>query len=167
MVISRLIICSLFLCQPWFCQAQNQVDALAWRVGITQEFQKFNQFTSARIQVEKNKNIFAVNLGFSAQKASQQLFAPSVSIDYAKLYRIKRMFLGPVICFSVDTHVFGTRFLYLHTAVGYRITFGDQWQCFQETSMGPSSESFVYLDQKNQQFTWNYHVKLGIQYALR
>jgi hypothetical protein len=166
-VIHRLIICCIFLCQNWFCQAQNSDDSVVWRVGLTQAFQKFNQFSSARIQVEKNKNIFAINLGFSAQKASQQLFAPSFSVDYAQFWKMKRIFLGPVICLSVDTHVLGTRFLYLHSSTGYRIAVGEKWQFFQEATIGPSMESFTYFNQKNQQFTWNYHVKLGLQYAIR
>jgi hypothetical protein len=166
-VIFRLLICCIFLCQNWFCQAQNTDDSVVWRVGLTQEFQKFNQFSSARFEFEKNKNLFAINLGISAQKASQQLFAPAVSMDYAHLWKINHIFLGPVICFSIDTHVFGTRFLYLHSSMGYRFAVGKQVQFFQETSIGPTSESFTYMDEKNQQFTWNYHVKLGLQYALR
>lgn len=166
-MIFRLLICCIFLCQTWFCQAQNSDDSVVWRVGLTQEFQKFNQFSSARFQVEKNKNIFAINLGFSAQKVSQQLFAPTVSFDFGKLWKINRIFLGPVICLSIDTHVFGTRFLYLHSSMGYRFAVGKQVQFFQETSAGPTSESFTHMDQKNQQFAWNYHVKFGVQYVIR
>lgn len=166
-VIQRLIICCFILCQNWFCQAQNSGDSVVWRVGLTQEFQKFNQFSSARFQVEKNKNIFAINLGFSPQKASQQIFAPSFTIDYARLWEIHRVFIGPVVMFSVDSHVFGTRFLYLHSSLGYRLAVGEQWQFFQEVTIGPTMESFSYFGQKNQQFTWNYHIKLGLQYALR
>ena len=166
-MICRLLICSLFLCQHWFCLAQNQEDSIFWKVGIVQEFQKFNQFSCARIQFQHDKNAFAVNLGFSTQKSSQQLFAPSLSIDYAKLWTINRVFLGPVICMSMDTHFFGTRFLYLHSSTGYRFAIGEKWQFFQETTIGPTRESFTYLDQKHQQYTWNYHVKLGLHYALR
>ena len=166
-VIKRLIICCFILCQFWFCLAQNQVDARVWRIGITQEFQKFTSFTHARIQCERNKNYYAVNLGLSTQKASQQIFAPSMTLDYAHLWKINRISLGPVVDFSMDTYVFGTRFLYLHSSLGYRLTIGEQWQFFQEARLGPTMESFNYMDQKNQQFTWNYHLKLGLQYALR
>jgi hypothetical protein len=165
-VICRLIICCLFLSQLWFCSAQNQVASSVWRIGFTQEVQKFNQFSNVRIQWEKNKNIFSFHLGLSAQKATQQLFAPSLSVDYAQLWKIKRIFLGPVMCLSGDTHVFGTRFLYLHSSVGYRFAIGDTWQFFQEATIGPTMESFTYFSQTYQQFTWNYHLKIGLQYAL-
>ena len=166
-VIHRLIICCFILCQHWLCLAQNQVESGVRRIGLAQEFQKFTPFTRARLQCERNKSFFAVNLGFSIQKASQQLFAPSVAIDYAHLWKIKRIYLGPVVDFSMDSHVFGTRFLYLHSSVGYRLAVGEKIQFFQEVTIGPTIESFSYLSQKNQQFTWNYHVKLGLQYALR
>jgi len=166
-VIHRLIFCCFILCQHWLCSAQNQVVSGVWRIGLAQEVQKFNQFSSARLQFEKNKNLFAVNLGFSPQKASQQIFAPSFTIDYARLWEIHRVFIGPVVMFSVDSHVFGTRFLYLHSSIGYRFAFGAKWQLFQESTVGPTKETFTYLAQKNQQFTWNYHIKLGLQYALR
>ena len=166
-VIHRLIIYCFILSQHWLCSAQNQVAPCIWRIGLTQEVQKFNQFSNVRIQWEKNKNIFSFHLGLSAQKATQQLFAPSLSVDYAQLWKIKRIFLGPVLCLSGDTHVFGTRFLYLHSSVGYRFAIGDTWQFFQEATIGPTMESFTYFSQTNQQFTWNYHVKLGLQYALR
>jgi glutamine amidotransferase-like uncharacterized protein len=146
---------------------QNQESVGILRIGLTQEFQKFNQFTNARIEFERNKNLFAVNLGISAQKASQQLFAPAVSMDYAHLWKMNGIFLGPVICFSIDKHVFGTRFLYLHSSIGYRFAVGKHVQFFQETSAGPTTESFTNKDQKNQQFTWNYHVKFGVQYVIR
>jgi hypothetical protein len=166
-VIHRLIICFIILCQHWLCSAQNQVVSGVWRIGLTQEFQKFNPFTRARIQVDRNENIFALNLGLSIQKASQQILAPSLAIDYAHLWKIQRISLGPVIDFSMDSYVFGARFLYLHSSVGYRFAFGTKWQFFQEATVGPTTESFTYLDQKNEQFTWNYHIKLGLQYALR
>ncbi len=166
-VIHRLIICCFILCQHWFCSAQNQVASSVWRIGLTQEVQKFNPFTRARIQVDRNKNLFAVNLGLSVQKASQQIFASTFAIDYAHLWEIHRVSLGPVMDISIDSYVFGTRFLYLHSSVGYRLAFGEQWQFFQEATIGPTMESFSYLNQKNQQFTWNFHIKLGLQYALR
>ncbi len=164
---NRLLICCFLLCPYFFCQAQNQHPTVVWRVGFTQEFQKFDQFSSISFQGEQNKNIFAVNLGLSPQKVVQNIFTPALTIDYAKLWEIHRVFVGPVIVFSADTHVFGTRFTYLHASVGYRFVSGKQWQFFQETSYGPTTETFIYLDQKNQQFTWNYHVKLGLQYAFR
>jgi hypothetical protein len=166
-VIHRLIIYCFILCQHWLCSAQNQVVSGVWRIGITQEFQKFNPFTRARIQVDRNENLFALNLGLSMQKASQQILAPSLAIDYPHLWKIQRIFLGPVMDFSMDSYVFGTRFLYLHASIGYRFTFGTKWQFFQEATVGPTTESSTYLDQKNQQITWNYHIKLGLQYALR
>ncbi|MEN9988023.1 MAG: hypothetical protein RLZZ585_1062 [Bacteroidota bacterium] len=165
-VIHRAIICYFILCQHWLCSAQNQVASFVWRIGLTQEIQKFNSFTHARIQCERNKNLFAVNLGLSIPKVSQQIFAPSLAIDYAHLWEIERISLGPVLGFSVDTHVFGTRFAYVHASAGYRFVIGERCQFFQESTFGPTSESFTYLDQKNQQFTWNYHFKLGLQYAL-
>lgn len=166
-VIYRLKIYCFILCQNCFCQAQNIDESGIWRVGISQEFQKFNQFSNARIQFERNNNVFAANLGLSAQKASQQIFAPSVAIDYAHLWKIHRIFLGPVGVLSVDSHVFGTRFLYLHSSIGYRFALGNHSQFFQETTMGPTTESFTYMNHKNQHFTWNYHIKFGFQYALR
>ncbi len=166
-MINRLIISFFFLCNFCFCQAQNTVESGFWSVGLIQEFQKFDQFLNTRIQFEQNKNLFAVNLGFSPQKTTQYIFAPTVSIDYARLWKFHRVSVGPVIVFSADTHVFGTRFSYLHASLGYRFVLGNQWQFFQETSFGPTTETFTYLDQKNQQFTWNYHFKLGVQYALR
>ena len=166
-VIHRLIICCFILCQHWLCSAQNEVAYSVWRIGLAQEVQKFNPLTRARIQVDRNENMFAVNLGLSAQKASQQIFAPSLAIDYARLWKIQRVFLGPVVDFSMDSYVFGTRFLYLHSSLGYRLAVGEKWQFFQEATLGPTMESFTYLSQKNQQFTWNYHVQLGLQYALR
>jgi hypothetical protein len=111
--------------------------------------------------------MFAANIGLSPQKVTQNIFALGLSIDYAKLWKIHRVFIGPVIVFSADTYVFGTRFTYLHASGGYRFAFGCKWQFYQETSFGPTTESFTYLDQMNQHFTWNYHVKLGLQYALR
>lgn len=111
--------------------------------------------------------MLAVNIGLSPQKVTQKIFAPGFSIDYAKLWKIHRVFVGPIIVVSADTHIFGTRFTYLHASGGYRLIFGNQWQFFQETSYGPTMEKFTYLDQKNQHFTWNYHLKLGLQYALR
>ena len=166
-VIHRLIFCCFILCQYWLCSAQNQVAPGVWHIGLTQEVQKFTPFTRARIQFERNKNFFALNLGLSAQKASQQIFAPSLAMDYARLWKIQGISLGPVVDFSLDSHVFGTRFLYLHSSLGYRLAVGQQWQFFQEATLGPTMETFSYLDQKNQQFTWNYHLKLGLQYALR
>lgn len=166
-VMNRLLICCFLLCSCFFCQAQNKYSKSVCRIGFTQEFQKFDQFSSIRIQAEQNKNMFAVNLGLSPQKVAQHIFAPALSLDYTKLLEIQRVFVGPVIVFSADTHVFGTRFTYLHASLGYRFVSGKQWQFFQETSFGPTTETFTYLDQKNQQFTWNYHVKLGLQYALR
>lgn len=166
-VIHRLIICCFIFCQHWFCSAQNQVVSRVWRIGLTQEVQKFNPFTHARLQFERNKNIFALNLGLSIQKASQQIFAPSLAMDYAHLWKIHGISLGPIMDVSMDSHVFGTRFLYLHSSLGYRLAVGEQWQFFQEATLGPTMESFSYLNQKNQQFTWNYHLKLGLQYALR
>lgn len=166
-VIHRLIICYFILCQHWLCSAQNQVVSSVWRIGLTQEFQKFNPFTRARIQVDRNENLFAVNLGLSILKASQQILAPSLAIDYARLWKIHRVSLGPVVDLSIDSYVFGTRFLYFHSSFGYRLAVGEQWQFFQEATIGPTMESFTYSDQKNEQFTWNYHVKLGLQYVLR
>jgi hypothetical protein len=166
-VIYRLIICYFIFCQHWLCLAQNQVVTGVWRIGLTQEFQKFNPYSRARIQVERNKNLFAMNLGLSVQKASQQIFASSFAIDYAHMWKIQRVFLGPVMDISMDSYVFGTRFLYLHSSVGYRLALGEQWQFFQEATIGPTVESFSYLDQKNEYITWNYHIKLGLQYALR
>lgn len=166
-MIIRLSLVFFIIYLPWFCPAQNQHASGVFRIGLTQELQKFNQFSSARVQFEKNKNLFAVNLGFSPQKASQQMFAPSFTIDYAYLWEIHCGFLGPVVMFSVDSYVFGTRFLYLHSSIGYRFAFGAKWQLFQESTVGPTKETFTYLAQKNQQFTWNYHIKLGLQYALR
>ena len=166
-VIHRLIFCCFILCQHGFCLAQNHVASRVWRIGLTQEVQKFTPFTRARLQFERNKNFFAVNLGLSSQKASQQIFAPSLAIDYAHLWKIHRVFLGPVMDVSMDSYVFGTRFLYLHSSLGYRLAVGEKWQFFQEATLGPTMESFSNLNQKNQQFTWNYHVKLGLQYALR
>jgi hypothetical protein len=166
-VINRLKICCFILCHYWFCLAQNQVAPNVWRIGLAQEFQKFTPFTRVRLQWERDKNFYAVNLGLSVQKASQQIFAPSLTIDYARLWKIQGISLGPVVDFSMDSHVFGTRFLYLHSSLGYRLTVGEQWQFFQEATIGPTMESFTYLGQKNQQFTWNYHIKLGLQYALR
>lgn len=166
-MIKRLIICCFILCSYCFCQAQNQGLTAIWRVGLTQGFQKFNQFSIARIQCNKNNNLFAVNLGFSPQKATQHIFAPTASLDYACLWKLQAFLLGPVIAFSADSHVFGTRFIYLHGSVGYRFVLGQQWQFFQETTFGPTTETFTYLDQKNQQFTWNYHIRFGLQYALR
>lgn len=166
-VIHRLIICCFILCQHWLCSAQNQVESCVWHIGLTQEVQKFTPFTRARLQFERNKNFFAVNLGLSTQKVSQQIFAPSLAIDYAHLWKIHPVFLGPVVDFSMDSHVFGTRFLYLHSSLGYRLAVGEKWQFFQEATLGPTMESFSYLNQKNQQFTWNYHLKLGLQYGLR
>jgi len=163
----RRLICFFFLCQLLFCQAQEHSFSDVWRIGFTLEFQKFDQFSSIRIQCERNKNLFAFNIGLSPQKVTQNIFTPALTIDYAKLWEIHRVFVGPVIVFSADTHVFGTRFTYLHASLGYRFVSGKQWQFFQETSFGPTTETFTYLDQKNQQFTWNYHVKLGLQYALR
>lgn len=166
-VIHRLIICCFILSQHWLCSAQSQVAYRVWRIGLTQEFQKFTPLTRARLQFERNKNVFAVNLGLSTQKASQQIFAPSLAMDYAHLWKIQRVSLGPVVDFSMDSYVFGTRFLYLHSSLGYRLVIGEQVQFFQEAMLGPTMESFTYLGQKNQQFTWNYHLKLGLQYALR
>jgi hypothetical protein len=166
-VIYRLL--TLFLLQFYtvFLQAQNQELTFLWRIGLTQEFQKFNQFSCARLQVEKNKNLFAVNLGFSPQKATQHIFAPTASIDYARLWIIKRVSVGPVLVFSADSHVFGTRFLYLHSSLGYRFAIGSQWQLHQELTLGPTRESFSYQNQLNKHVTWNYHFKLGVQYAFR
>jgi hypothetical protein len=163
----RRLICCFFLFQLLFCQAQEHSFSDVWRVGFTQEFQKFDQFSSIRIQGERNKNMLAVNIGLSPQKVTQNIFAPGFSIDYAKLWKIQHVFIGPVIVVSADTHVFGTRFTYLHASGGYRFVFGKQWQFFQETSFGPTTETFTYLNQKMQHFTWNYHVNLGLQYALR
>lgn len=162
-----LIFCCFILCLQGFCHGQDQEPTAVWRVGLTQEFQKFNQFSSVRVQLEKNKKIFAVNLGISPQKAVQNIFAPALSLDFAQLYKIRNVFLCPVIQFSTESYVFGTRFTYLNASLGYRFAIGEQWQFFQETTFGPTTETFTYLDQKNQQFTWNYHVKLGLQYALR
>ena len=167
MVMNRLIICSFILCQHCFCDGQNQNPTAVWRVGLTHEFQKFNQLSSVRIQLENNKKMFAVNLGFSPQKAVQNIFAPALTLDFARLVKIHHVFLGPVMQFSIETYVFGTRFTYLNASVGYRFALGEQWQIFQETTFGPTRETFTYLDKKNLQFTWNYHVKLGLQYALR
>lgn len=166
-VIHRLIICCFILCQHGLCSAQNQVAPGVWYIGLTQEVQKFTPFTRARLQCERNKNFFAVNLGLSTQKVSQQIFAPSLAIDYAHLWKIHGISLGPVMDVSMDSHLFGTRFLYLHSSLGYRLAVGEKWQFFQEATLGPTMESFSNLNQKNQQFTWNYHVKLGLQYALR
>jgi hypothetical protein len=165
-VIHRAIICCFILCQHWLCSAQNQVASCIWRIGLTQEVQKFTPLTRARLECERNKNFFAVNLGLSVQKASQQIFAPSLVIDFAHLWKIERISLGPALDFSMDSHVFGSRFLYLHSSVGYRLLVGEQWQFFHEATLGPTMEIFTYLEQKNQQFTWNYHLKIGLQYAL-
>lgn len=167
MVIRRLVICGFFLVQFCFCPAQNTVESGFWSVGLTQEFQILNQFSCVRVQFNQNKNRLAVNLGFSPQKATQHIFAPTTSIDYARLWTIHHVSLGPVIVFSADTHVFGTRFTYLHGSVGYRFVLGKQLKFFQEGSFGPTTETFTYLDQKNQQFTWNLHIKFGVHYALR
>jgi hypothetical protein len=166
-VMNRLLFCCFILCQLFFCQAQNQGLAAIWSVGINQEFQKFNQFSCARVQFTQNNNQFALNIGISPQKATQHIFAPSASIDYARLWKIHGVCVGPAIVFSLDSHVFGTRFMYLHASMGYRFVSGKKWQIFQESTFGPTEETFTYLDQKNQHFTWNYHVKLGLQYALR
>jgi hypothetical protein len=166
-MISRLITLFLFQFYAGFFLAQNQESTFLWRIGLSQEFQKFNQFSCARVQFEQNKNLFAVNLGFSPQKASQHIFAPTASVDYARLWVINRVFFGPLIVFSADTHVFGTRFLYLHSSAGYRFVFGSQWQFYQELTMGPTLESFTYQNQQNKHVAWNYHFKLGVHYALR
>ena len=166
-MIHRLIICCFILCQHGLCSAQNQVESCVWHIGLTQEVQKFTPFTRARLQCERNKNFFALNLGLSIQKASQQIFAPSLAMDYAHLWKIHGISLGPVMDVSMDSHVFGTRFLYFHSSLGYRLIVGVKWQFFQEATLGPTMETFSYLNQKNQQFTWNYHLKLGLQYALR
>jgi len=163
----RLFVCCLFLYQCCFCQLQNQESTGILRIGLTQEFQKFNQFSCAWVQLTQNKKQFAFNIGISPQKASQHIFAPSASLDYARLWEIHGVFVGPVIVFSGDTHVFGTRFMYLHASGGYRFVSGKKWQFFQETSFGPTAETFTYLDQKNQHFTWNYHFKIGVNHALR
>lgn len=155
------------LSQHWLCSAQSQVSSSVWRIGLTQEFQKFTPLTRARLQFERDKNFFAVSLGLSTQKASQHIFAPSIEMDYAHLWKITHVSLGPVADFSLDSYVFGARFLYLHSSLGYRFVIGEQVQFFQESTLGPTMESFTYLGQKNQQFTWNYHLKLGLQYALR
>lgn len=131
-VIHRLIICCFILCQHWLCSAQNQVESCVWHIGLTQEVQKFTPFTRARLQFERNKNFFAVNLGLSTQKVSQQIFAPSLAIDYAHLWKIHPVFLGPVVDFSMDSHVFGTRFLYLHSSLGYRLAVGENGNFFKK-----------------------------------
>lgn len=166
-MINRLIICCFFLCPFCSCQAQNSLESGFWSVGLIQEFHKFNQFSCARVQFEQNKNQFAINLGFSPQKATQHIFGSTASVDYARLWNIQRVFFGPVIVFSADTHVFGTRFSYLHSSLGYRFVIGKQWQFFQEGTVGPTRESFTYQNQLNKHFTWNYHFKIGVQYALR
>lgn len=163
----RLFIFCFLLFQQGLCTAQQQVESSEWRIGLTQEFQKFNQFSALRVQWNAKQHQFGLQFGLSVQKAGQQLFAPSMSIDYATPWKVKRCLLGPVVVLSADTYFFGTRFNYLHASIGYRFLAGRKWQFFQETSVGPSQESFTYFDQKNRQFTWNYHIKLGLQYALR
>lgn len=166
-MIHRLLTLLLFQFYTVFLQAQKEESTFVWRIGLTQEFQKFNQFSCARLQCEKNKNLFALNLGFSPQKATQHIFAPIASIDYARFWTIRRIHLGPVLVLSADSHVFGTRFLYLHSSFGYRFAIGTQWQFYQELTLGPTLESFTYQNQVNKHFTWNYHLKLGVNYALR
>ena len=166
-MINRPIISFFFLCQSCFFQAQNTVESGFWSVGLIQEFHKFNQFSCARVQFEKNKNSFAINLGFSPQKATQHIFGSTTSVDYARLWKFHRVSFGPACVFSIDTYVFGTRFSYLHSSVGYRFVIGKKWQFFQEGSVGPTMESFTYQNQLNKHFTWNCHFKFGVQYALR
>ena len=163
----RLFFFCFLLFQYLRCLSQEQVESGAWRIGFSQEFQKFNQFSALRVQWNEKQHQFGFQLGMSAQKASQQLFAPCMSIDYAAPWKVKKCLLGPVLVLSTDTYFFGTRFNYMHASIGYRFLTGNKWQFFQETSVGPSLESFTYFNQKNRQFTWNYHLKLGLQYALR
>lgn len=165
-VIRQLFVFYIIFFQHLLCLAQNQEVSGVWQIGLTQEFQKFNQFSALRVQRNAKQFQFGFQLGLSVQKASQQLFAPSLTFDYARPWKIKQFLLGPVLVLSTDTYFFGSRFNYLHASIGYRFLAGKKWQFFQESSLGPSQESFTYFDQKYRQFTWNYHIKFGFQYAL-
>jgi len=146
--------------------AQNKVEHPIWRLGVVQSFQKFDPFTSVQIQYDWKRQQLSCSMGFSAQKASQHIFHPALSVAYSRYWNKKSWNIGPLLNAGIDSYVFGTRWLYLHASFGYRLSYGEKWRVFQESSFGPTTESFTYQETKNRSFTWNYQLKIGIQYAL-
>ncbi len=148
--------------------AQVKTGVGTWNIGLTYDLQKFNQFSSMRFQYNSSKNNqVALSIGFSPQKARQTVFASSLMVDYSKQFPLKKLGLGPLVHVGMDAYVFGTRFNYLHASMGYRFCMGTAFQFIQELRFGPTLETFEYLSQAHRNLTWNYHFKLGLQYAIR
>lgn len=161
--INATFILFFFTC---LCVAQTQQDIRSWQIGCIQEFQKLNHFSSLRLQMNDKQQQLGLSFGFSTQKAAQHIFAPSATFDFYKGWKLKRCFVGPAAAVSADTYFFGTRFYYFHASLGYRFLIGNKWQFYQESRFGPTTESFIYNHQKNRQFTFNYHLCIGVQHAL-
>jgi hypothetical protein len=135
-------------------------------VGLSYEIQKFDPFLSLRAQ-RGTTNPMAIYLGFSPVKASQQVFHPSLGLDYAHMWDWRKFHVGPVVQLSSNSYVFGTRFWYVHAGAGYRFLIGQKIQFMHQFCWGPSLESFTNQLGNSRQFTWNYSVKFGLQYVIR
>lgn len=158
----------LFLYFSFGLTAQVKTGVGTWNIGLTYDLQKFNQFSCLRFQFNSSKNNqVALSIGFSPQKARQTVLVSSLMFDYSKRFPLKKLGLGPVVHVGMDSYVFGTRFNYTHASMGYRMSMGSPFQFFQELRFGPTLETFEYLSQAHRNLTWNYHFKLGLQYAIR
>ena len=144
--------------------AQGNVKSFS--AGLNYEAQKFDQFLFIRAQLG-TKNPFAMNLGLSPVKLSQQVFHPSFGMDYARIFECRRFRLGPAFQFSSNSYVFGNRFWYVNASVGYRILFGQKIQFLHQACFGYTLEGFKNQQTYFQQFTMNYSIKFGMQYVIR
>lgn len=147
--------------------AQKDSTSGSLRMGLTYDFHKFNQFVSVQGRWVNQKIQFGCSMGISPQKASQGIAAGTIQFDYSWQVPIKSSTIGPVITCAMDSYVFGTRFTYVHSAVGYRFTWGKSVRFFQESTLGPTVESYDYMHMTHRHLTFNYHLKFGLLYALR